>query len=188
MCSQPNAILVLSQFSFYIGAVPITSKPCQCGLIATIFKPREAVSANATITTTHLSPSGAVVAGHRIPIIPLNPTKLLVTFCSASLSLSLSLSLFSPSLSSCPSPPLSLSASRIISNYKNSSFRDYLLVNISRAYHPIYHGIIGLKHLRESDFLKLLCYPIHSTDLLQCLDSYYQLLVCCALISSLLLC
>ena len=38
-------LAVLSQFSFAIGAVPITLQTFAFGLIATIFKPREAVSA-----------------------------------------------------------------------------------------------------------------------------------------------
>ena len=38
-------LAVLSQFSLAIGAVPITLQTFAIGLIATIFKPREAVSA-----------------------------------------------------------------------------------------------------------------------------------------------
>ena len=148
-------LAVLSQFSFAIGAVPITLQTFAFGLIATIFKPREAVSA--TLLYLLLGAIGLPVfaGGHGGFQSFLNPT--------AGYLLSAPLFAFITS----------------ILTHKNSSFLTILLANILGDTILFIGGIIGLNILGNLDFFKSYrCrrYPIHSTrSFKNAPDSYYQL-------------
>ena len=141
-------LAVLSQFSFAIGAVPITLQTFAIGLIATIFKSREAVSA--TLLYLLLGAIGLPVfaGGHGGFQSFLNPT--------AGYLLSAPLFAFITS----------------ILTHKNSSFLTILLANILGDTILFIGGIIGLNILGNLDFSKAIAVgvtPFILPDLLKIL-------------------
>ena len=135
-------LAVLSQFSFAIGAVPITLQTFAIGLIATIFKPREAVSA--TLLYLLLGAIGLPVfaGGHGGFQSFLNPTAPLFAFITS------------------------------ILTHKNSSFLTILLANILGDTILFIGGIIGLNILGNLDFSKAIAVgvtPFILPDLLKML-------------------